>query len=111
MNVLELAEILDLTVCEKGNGDLREITSIYCCDLLSIVMGRAKPNSAWITVMANINSIAVGTLANVSCIIISEDMQIDNEVLEKAKQHSVCVLKSPHCTFDIAKRIAETLKL
>ena len=36
----------------------REITGgVYCCDLLSMVMGRAPADGIWFTVMANQNTI------------------------------------------------------
>ena len=65
MNVKEFAEKLDLKVLVEGDTE-REITGCYIGDLLSWVMGRAPEDSAWLTVMGNINSIAVATLADVS---------------------------------------------
>ena len=41
----------------------REIDGVYIGDLLSWVMGRASQDNAWITIMSNINVIAVATLA------------------------------------------------
>ena len=61
MNVKEFAEKLDLKVLVEGDTE-REITGCYIGDLLSWVMGRAPEDSAWLTVMGNINSIAVATL-------------------------------------------------
>ena len=57
MTAIELANQLNLTIITEGNGAEREIHGIYCCDLLSIVMGRAKADDAWITVMGNINAV------------------------------------------------------
>lgn len=37
-----------------AEGEDREITSVYCGDLLSIVMGRAPADSAWVTMMGNV---------------------------------------------------------
>ena len=59
MTVQDLIEKLDLSVLVEGELD-REITDCYIGDLLSWVMGRAPADSAWLTVMGNINSIAVG---------------------------------------------------
>ena len=41
----------------------REIGGVYIGDLLSWVMGRAKADDAWITIMTNINVVAVAALA------------------------------------------------
>ena len=54
MTVQDLIEKLDLSVLVEGELD-REITDCYIGDLLSWVMGRAPADSAWLTVMGNIN--------------------------------------------------------
>ena len=54
---------------------------IYCCDLLSIVMGRAPADGLWVTVMGNLNSIAVAVLTDSACILLAEGMALDGDVL------------------------------
>ncbi|MFZ2537457.1 MAG: DRTGG domain-containing protein [Oscillospiraceae bacterium] len=109
MTAIEMAQRLGLKVINIGEGKKRNIGGVYCCDLLSIVMGRAKEDDAWITVMGNINSIAVAVLSDVSCIILSENMQLDIDGLAKAKGQDVCVLASELPTFEIALMINEVL--
>lgn len=75
MTPIEFANKYGLKIVNEGEGKERQIEGVYCCDLLSIVMGRAKQDDAWITVMGNMNSIAVASLSDVSCIILSENMQ------------------------------------
>ncbi len=111
MNVLEVAKALSLSVVVPGEGESREIKGIYCCDLLSIVMGRAKPNDAWITVMSNVNAIAVAVLADISCIILSEGMAFDKACIERAEMEGVCVLSSDLPTFELSRKIDSLLKL
>ena len=50
----------------------------FCCDLLSIAMGQAPSGSAWVTVMSNLNTLAVASLADVACVILAENAQTDN---------------------------------
>ena len=50
-----------------------KISKLFCCDLLSIAMGKLPENSAWVTVMANINTLAVAMLAEAACIIFAEN--------------------------------------
>ena len=45
----------------------REVSGCYIGDLLSWVMGRAQEDNAWITIMSNINVIAVASLADTAC--------------------------------------------
>lgn len=107
MTALELAKTMQLTVLVEGDGAQRDVTGIYCCDLLSIVMGRASSGDAWITVMSNINAVAVAVLSDVACILLSEGMQFDAQTQQKAEEQGVCVLQSDLPTFTLARRIAE----
>ena len=64
----------------------RDISGVYIGDLLSWVMGRAESGDAWITIMSNVNIIAVASLSDVSCIILSENVEIDDETSKIASQ-------------------------
>ena len=108
MTVKQLAESLSLKVICMPDGD-REVTGGYAGDLLSWVMGRANSGDAWITIMSNVNIVAVATLADPSCIVLSEGVGIDAEVLEKAKSVGVKILGSDEDTFAICARIAAVL--
>ena len=88
----------------------REITGAYVGDLLSWVMGRAKSDNVWITIMSNVNVIAVATLADVSSILLAEGVNLPDEVLEVAKNKGVNVLKSDLPIYDIALKIAKLMK-
>ncbi|MBO5907708.1 MAG: hypothetical protein J6Q85_06135 [Clostridia bacterium] len=70
----------------------REIVGAYVGDLLSWVMGRAEADNAWITIMSNVNVIAVATLTDVSCVILAEGVSLDGEVLSVALEKGVNVL-------------------
>ena len=71
MTAKELSSALDLKVAVSGADD-KQISSVYCCDLLSIVMGKAPADSAWVTVMGNMNSVAVASLAEIGAIILAD---------------------------------------
>ncbi len=94
-----------------SEGENRDIEGVYCCDLLSMVMGRAKENDALITVMGNVNTVAVGVLADVSCIILCEGIKFDEECLKKATEQDVCVIYSDKSSFDTALILAKELNL
>ena len=111
MSPLALAKALQFKIINPGRGAHREVKGIYCCDLLSIVMGRAKADDAWITVMGNVNSVAVAVLADVSCIVLSEEMRFDDAALEKAKEQEVCVLASGIPTYETSLKISRALAL
>lgn len=85
----------------------REIVGAYCGDLLSWVMGRAKGDNAWITIMSNINVIAVATLVDVSLVIFAEGVVPEKEILDKAKEKGVNIVVSPLNSYDTAVKISE----
>ena len=108
MTVQDLIEKLDLSVLVEGELD-REITDCYIGDLLSWVMGRAPADSAWLTVMGNINSIAVAPLADVSCIILVENAALDEEAKRKADIHGVTILQTEANSYQLAVKISVLL--
>ena len=83
MKVNELAALEGFSVVSMPEGD-REISHVYIGDLLSWVMSRAKEDNVWLTVMGNINSIGVAVLADVACIVLTENAPLDDNAKEKA---------------------------
>jgi len=110
MTPIEFAKKNGFEILNIGDGEERQIKGVYCCDLLSIVMSRAKEDDAWITVMGNINAIAVCLLSDASCVIISEGMELDKEALFKAQSQNICVLKTDLSTYNIAILLYTELK-
>ena len=86
-------------------GD-REIDGVYIGDLLSWVMGRAKADNAWITIMSNINVIAVAVLADVSCVILAEGASLPEDIIAQAKVKGVNVLGSPLPIYETALKLS-----
>ena len=84
----------------------REVKGAYIGDLLSWVMGKADSSNVWITIMSNINVIAVATLADVSCVVLAEGVKIDPEITSTAEAKGVNVLSSALSAYEIAKLIS-----
>ena len=70
MTVQELIDKQIFGVVNLGDSLDRQITVPFCCDLLSIAMGRAPAGCAWVTVMANMNTLAVAALTDTACVIL-----------------------------------------
>jgi hypothetical protein len=109
MTVSELQQQLNLEILSLPTPE-REIKGGYTGDLLSFVMGSARSGDAWITIMSNINVIAVATLTDVSCVILACDTKLDPGVKERAELQEVNVLSSPLSAFDLCARISELQK-
>lgn len=87
----------------------REVLGGYAGDLLSWVMGRADAGDAWVTIMSNLNIIAVASLADPACIILAEGVAPDEGVLERAEQQGVNLLSAKKDTFAICAEISQLL--
>ena len=87
------------------DGD-REIDGVYIGDLLSWVMGRAQMDNAWITIMTNVNVIAVATLADTSCVILAEGVDMPEDILETAKDKEINVLRSSQPIYETAVQLS-----
>ncbi len=109
MKVQDLIDKQIFRVISEGDDTRRDITGVFCCDLLSIAMGRAPADSAWVTVMGNINTIAVATLADVSCVIMAEGVALDEVAQTKARQQGVTVLATEEPVFDAALKIYQEI--
>ena len=109
MTVEKIASDLNMEVAAGESGLGKEVTEVYCCDLLSFAMSKAPEGSAWITVMGNVNVIAVASLADVTCIIMADGALPDKNAIEKANEHSIPVLKTKESAFHIGRKIFDMI--
>ena len=106
MTVTELQSALSLTPVALPEGD-REVEGVYIGDLLSWVMGRAQADNVWLTIMSNLNIVAVATLADVSCIILCEGVTLEESVRATAEAKGVNILTTEAPAYETAKRLSE----
>ncbi len=110
MTVKEMAEALDFTVLTGGKGLENQVTGCYCCDLLSWVMAKAQSGDAWLTVMGNVNSIAVAMLTDCACIVLTELAPLDTDARLKAESHGISILTTSKNSCEGAVEICSLLK-
>ena len=110
MTVQELIDSGIFGVVNAGEGLEREITKPFCCDLLSIAMGRAPFGCAWVTVMGNLNTLAVVALTDAACVILAEGAALDEAAVKRAAVEGITVLRTEEPVFDAALRISQLLK-
>ena len=106
MTVQQLKDHLSLTALTLPDGD-REVEGVYVGDLLSWVMGRAQADNVWLTIMSNLNIVAVATLADVSCIILCEGVTLEESVRSTAKAKGVNILTTEAPAYETAKLLSE----
>lgn len=108
MDLKGLIEHLNLKIL--CGGDLtKEIHGCYCGDLLSWVMSRASEGDIWLTVMGNINSVGVAVLADVACIVLTENAALDENALERAKQNGVVILQTEKNSYQTAVAVSKLI--
>lgn len=90
------------------DGD-REVSGVYIGDLLSWVMGRASSGDAWITIMSNLNIIAVATLADTSCIIVAEGVTLEKEIIDTANAKGINILSGDEGIYETALKISRLI--
>ena len=108
MTVKDLIERLSLEEITVADYD-REVTGGYAGDLLSWVMGRAQDGDAWVTIMTNINTVAVASLADVACVIFAENCEPDEGVVETALSKGVNLLRSPFKTYELCVALGKVI--
>ncbi|MBR4868903.1 MAG: hypothetical protein IKU10_07085 [Clostridia bacterium] len=89
-------------------GD-RTIEGGYCGDLLSWVMSRAKSGDAWVTIMTNINVVAVASLTDCACVILAENAEVSADVVEKARSQGINLFVSEKDSFILCAQIGSLL--
>ena len=110
MTVKEFAEKSGFRIINLAdNAGEVLIRQAYCCDLLSISMTKVPEGAAWVTVMSNINTLAVASLTEAACVIVAENAVADAEFAEKAKTQGITVLHTEKPVFDAALIVHEGL--
>lgn len=79
----------------------REFHQVYAGDLLSIVMKSASKGCTLITVISNLNTIAVAVLLEIPAIIITENQTITQAMIDKANEESVAIFKTSLKTHEV----------
>ena len=108
MKIKDLAEKLNLKVLTPYDEE-KNVTGCYSGDLLSWVMSRAKEGDAWLTVMGNVNAVAVAVLTECACIVLTENASLDEQAQVKAEMQGVCFLQSDKNAYDLAVEISKII--
>ncbi|MDR2599206.1 MAG: AraC family transcriptional regulator [Oscillospiraceae bacterium] len=107
MTVTQLAEKLELK--KLSNGEDKEVNSCYISDLLSRVLGGCSPNDVWITVQTSLNMVAVAVMADISFVILPEDVTAPVNVILKANDEGLPVYSSSKSAYELALLIGDLL--
>lgn len=102
MTVHDVVVSLSLSVFAGDTASLdRPVVGGYAGDLLSCAMAGAKAGQAWVTLQAHRNVVAVASLTDVACVIITEGAEPDHETVQLAERENVVLLGSDQGTFAV----------
>lgn len=107
MNIVTLTERLSLKVLSGSDKLCRNVSSVYCCDMLSRVMAGALKDAALITVQTHMNVVAVASLIEIACIIFPEGLEADKDVLDMSAKEGIPILSSELTAYEISGRLYE----
>ncbi len=88
---------------------MREISGVYIGDLLSWVMGKAQSGEAWITIMSNINTLAVASLTDVACVILAEGVTLEPDILKAATDKEINIVSTELSAYDAALHLSKSI--
>ncbi|MDL2287084.1 hypothetical protein LJB90_00775 [Eubacteriales bacterium OttesenSCG-928-G02] len=100
MTVQQLQSKLDLETIVMPEPE-KETDGVYAGDLLSWVMGRAEAGNIWVTIMTNINVLAVASLLDLSTVILAENSEFNEDFLKIANEKEINVLRSSKTIYEI----------
>ena len=100
MTVRQLCDNLSLRPLCLPDPD-REVTGGYAGDMISWVMGGAKEGDAWVTIMSNINVVAVASLSDASCVVLAQNVVLEEREMKTAAEKGVNVLSSSLPEFEL----------
>ena len=99
---MKLSQIIDKCGLQKVvfcSDD--EIEAGYCGDLMSDVIANAANNSIWITIQAHKNSIAVALIKDIKAIVFANNVEVNKDLIEKAREEEINLLRSEKNSFQI----------
>ena len=108
MKVKDLVESGKFNAITLPYGE-RDIDGVYVGDLLSWVMGRAEEDNAFVTIMTNVNVLAVASLINMSVVIVCENAELSDEFLSAAEDKGINVVKSSLPSFETCVALSKII--
>ncbi len=100
MKVKDILDSKEFKLISDESGLNNELNGIFASDLLSHVMGNASESNILITVLSNINVLGVASLLDLSCVIFSHNIKVNDEILNKANKLHIPLLKTKLSTVE-----------
>lgn len=106
MKLDKVLSLLDGNVVTEYFDGNKEATAGFVGDLLSVVMGKAKEDCAWVTIQGHINIVAVATLVDCACIIVAEGYGVDKDAITKANIEEIPIISTKLSSYEAVAILA-----
>ncbi len=101
-----LSDLMSTVSLKHVSGSLPEsFDGVYVGDLLSRAMSHVESGNLWITIMNNINVVAVASLTEAAAVLLAEDVTLMPEAEAAAKEKGICILSASESAFELCCRI------
>ena len=105
MNTKKLINLLNAKILcgeepSENETTEKEITGGYACDMLSRVISMIKSGEAWFTILNSMNVVAVATLSECACVVLTEDVTMEPDVLKRAADNQLTVISTSMTTYE-----------
>lgn len=104
MKICELAALIDGTIITNEDGREKQVQGMYSCDMLSWAMAKLSKDVAWVTIVNNRNIVAVSVLTEASCVIVAEDVEVEEAVISKADDEGIPIIKTSLSSYEVCVR-------
>ena len=95
-----------LQLKHTAGPEAAEFHGVYAGDLLSRAMSRVETGNIWITIMNNVNVIAVASLTEASLVLLAEGVVLSDDAKEAADEKGIAVYSSEESVYALCTKIA-----
>jgi hypothetical protein len=110
MTVGELVKELKLEALTDRIAMERNVRSGYTSDLLSDVIANVEEDAVWITIQRHINILGVAKLKDVAAIIVPRGLQVEPDVIDKAREQEIALLRGQQSAFELSALVYNALE-
>ncbi len=105
MKVSQLMEITSGLLVTNDKTLDNTFDGVYSGDLLSNVMANIKEDNLLVTIMCNLNTIAVASLRDVPAIIFCENKHATVEMIDKANELEIALVETSLNAVEVIRKI------
>jgi len=103
---MQFSDLMNTLSLTHVAGDIpEEFDGVYAGDLLSRAMSHVEAGNLWLTIMNNMNVVAVASLTEASAVILAEGVTLMPDALAAAAEQNVCVFSSDLSVYELCLQI------